>query len=68
MVAASGQRVCLSDRCRAGPDHGLFSYRSGELESIGISIFDPAYQIVVAVMVLNVSKKTHYAYAIKPKN
>ena len=27
------------------------------LESIGISIFDLAYQIVVAVMVLNVSKK-----------
>ncbi len=39
-----------------------------ELESIGISIFDTPYQIVVAVMALNVSKKTHYAYAIKPKN
>ena len=39
-----------------------------KLESIGISIFDLAYQIVVAVMALNVSKKAHYAYAIKPKN
>ena len=32
-------------------------FKTNYLESIGISIFNLAYQIVVAVMVLNVSKK-----------